>query len=186
MEGSDALLVARLAAGDDDALAEAYDAHAAAVFRVAIRVVGDASTAQDVVQDVFVQLWTHPQRYDAAAAPLRTFLVVLARSRALDQVRSDARRVARHERVHRLTPNPHLPTPTEEVTTAETARLVQDAVGRLPADQRRVVELAYFEGLSYRQVALATGLPEGTAKSRIRAAMATLEKVLDRHLLESS
>ncbi len=186
MDESDALLVARLAAGDDHALAEAYDAHAPAVFRVALRMTGEASAAQDVVQDVFVQLWTQPERYDAALASLRTFLAVLARSRALDQIRSDRRRAARQERVHLLSPTDHAPSPAEEVTVAETAHLVQAAVGRLPDGQRRVVELAYFEGLSYREVALATGLPEGTAKSRIRAAMATLGKVLDPHLLESS
>jgi len=186
VERSDALLVERLAAGDDHALAEVYDALAPAVFRVALRVTGEASAAQDVVQDVFVQLWTHPERYDPTMATLRTFLVVLTRSRALDQVRSDLRRVARQQRVHQLTPQPAAPSPGEEVAAAEAARLVQDAVRLLPPEQRRVIELAYFEGLSYREVALATGIPEGTAKSRIRAAMATLGKVLDHQLLESS
>lgn len=186
MEGSDALLVARLAAGDDHALAEVYDTLASTVFRVALRVTGEASAAQDVVQDVFVQLWTHPERYDPALARLRTFLVVLTRSRAMDQMRSEFRRVARQQRLHHLTPQPDAASPGEEVAAADAARLVQDAVRLLPPDQRRVIELAYFDGLSYREVALATGIPEGTAKSRIRAAMATLEKVLDRQLLEST
>jgi len=106
VEGSDALLVARLAAGDDHALVEVYDGLAGAVFRVALRVTGEASAAQDVVQDVFVQLWAHPERYDPAVAPLRTFLMVLARSRALDQVRSDVRRAARQQRLHQLTRSP--------------------------------------------------------------------------------
>lgn len=184
--GSDALLVARLAAGDDHALAQAYDALASAVFRVAVHVIGEVSAAQDVVQDVFVQLWTHPERYDPTSAPLRTYLMVVARSRAIDLVRSDARRAARQQRHCQLTPQVPPPSPSDEVAAGEAARLVRDAVRLLPPEQRRVIELAYFEGLSYREVAMAAGIPEGTAKSRLRAALARLETVLDRQLLESS
>ncbi len=186
MEGTDALLVARLAAGDDLALAEAYDRFAPAVHAVALRVVRDASAAQDVVQDVFVQLWTHPQRYDPAAAPLRAYLMVLARSRAIDAVRADARRLARHERHHRLTLDPPPASPGDDLAAREAARLVREAVCLLPAEQRRLVELAYFHGKSYREAAAAAGIPEGTAKSRLRAALASLEAVLDQTLLESS
>ncbi len=186
MEGTDALLVARLAAGDDLALAEAYDRFAPGVYAVALRVLVDASAAQDVVQDVFVQLWTHPQTYDAATAPLRTYLMVLARSRAIDAARSDARRRARQERHHRLTLDPAPPSPGDEVAAREAARLVREAVRLLPAEQRQLVELAYFQGKSYREAAVSAGIPEGTAKSRLRAALATLEDVLDHELLESS
>ncbi len=186
MEASDALLAARLAAGDDLALAEAYDACSASVYAVAARVTGDASAAQDVVQDVFVQLWTRPERYDPGVAPLRAYLMVLARSRAVDAVRSDSRRLARQERHHRLAVDPPAPSPGDEVAAREAARLVREAVGRLPAEQRQLVELAYFHGKSYREVAAAAGVPEGTAKSRIRTALAALEDVLDHTLLESS
>jgi RNA polymerase sigma-70 factor (ECF subfamily) len=186
VEGTDALLVARLAAGDDLALAEAYDAFGSAVFAVAVRVLGDRSAAEDVVQDVFVQLWTRPDRYDPGSAPLRTYLLVMARHRAVDLWRSEARRVARQERHHRLTPRTVEPSPSEEVAAGEAARLVHDAVRLLPDEQRRLVELAYFSGMSYREVALTVGIPEGTAKSRLRAALARLEAVLDRQLLESS
>ncbi|MBL8929014.1 MAG: sigma-70 family RNA polymerase sigma factor [Kineosporiaceae bacterium] len=186
MEASDALLVARLAAGDDHALAEVYDACAASVYAVALRVVREVSAAQDVVQEVFVQLWTGPERYDAAAAPLRTYLMVLARSRALDAVRADARRAARQERHHRLSADAPPPPPDDEVAAREAARLVREAVRALPDDQRRLVELAYFQGNSYREAAAALGVPEGTAKSRLRAALASLERLLDHTLLESS
>ncbi|MFN8080343.1 MAG: sigma-70 family RNA polymerase sigma factor [Kineosporiaceae bacterium] len=186
VEAGDALLVDRLAAGDDLALAEAFDACAASVFAVAVRVLGDASAAQDVVQEVFVQLWTNPHRYDPHAAPLRTYLMVLARCRAIDAVRTDTRRLARQERHHRLTADPAPPSPDEEVAAREAARLVREAVGRLPDDQRQLVELAYFHGASYREAATALGVPEGTAKSRLRAALARLETVLDHTLLESS
>ena len=186
MEGSDALLAARLAAGDDRALAEAFDQLAPSVYGGALRVLGNGSAAQDVVQDVFVELWSHPDRYDATAGSLRTYLIVLARHRAVDLLRSELRRVARQERHYRLTPVEPPGAPSDAVMAAETASVVRAAVQLLPDGQRRVVELAYFEGLTCREVANAMGIPEGTAKSRLRLAMAKLETVLDRQLLESS
>jgi RNA polymerase sigma-70 factor, ECF subfamily len=184
--GTDALLVARLAAGDDHALAEVFDRFGPAAYAAALRVVGDGAAAQDVVQDVFVELWCHPDRYDPAAGPLRTYLVVMARHRAVDQVRSELRRVARQERYFRASPRQPLPSPCEEVTAAEATGVVRAAVRLLPDSQRRVVELAYFGGLTCREIAHAAGIPEGTAKSRLRLALAKLETMLDRQLLESS
>lgn len=184
--GSDALLAARLAAGDDHALAEVFDRLASAVYGAALRVLGTGAAAQDVVQDVFVELWSHPDRYDPAAGTLRTFLMVQARHRAVDVVRSELRRIGRQERHHQLTPGQVPPSPCDEVTAAEAASAVRAAVQQLPDGQRRVVELAYFKGLTCREVALAAGIPEGTAKSRLRLALAKLETVLDRQLLESS
>ena len=184
--GTDAVLAARLAAGDDHALAEVFDALAHSVYGSAVRVLGDNSAAHDVVQDVFVELWAHPDRYDPAAGTLRTYLTVLARHRAVDLIRSELRRVARQERSYRLTPAPLEAGAGDEVLAAETASLVRAAVQALPASQRQVVELAYFEGLTYREVAHAVGIPEGTAKSRLRLALAKLEEMLDRQLLESS
>ena len=186
VEPTDALLTARLAAGDDHALAEAFDRLGPAVYGAALRVLGEWTAAQDVAQDVFVELWTHPGRYDPAAGSLRTYLTVLARHRAVDMVRSELRRIARQERNQRLTPQQELRSPGDEVEAAEAAGVVRAAVRLLPDSQRQVVELAYFGGLSYREVAQAVGIPEGTAKSRLRLAMAKLESVLDRQLLELS
>ena len=101
---SDVLLAARLGAGDDRALSEAFDRLGPAVYAGALRVLGDAAAAQDVVQDVFVELWSHPGRYDPAAGPLRAYLILLARHRAVDVVRSELRRVARQEHSYRLVP----------------------------------------------------------------------------------
>jgi RNA polymerase sigma-70 factor (ECF subfamily) len=101
-------------------------------------------------------------------------------------VRSELRRIARQERNHRLTPDQGIASPSDEVEAAEAAGVVRAAVRLLPDGQREVVELAYFGGLSYREVALAVGIPEGTAKSRLRLALAKLESVLDRQLLELS
>ncbi len=184
--GGDALLAARLAAGDGLALAEVFDGLGPAVYGGAFRVLGDDAAAQDVVQDVFVELWTHPGRYDPAAGTLRTYLIVLARHRAVDLIRSELRRVARQERTYRLAPGQPDPSPCEEVMASEAAAAVRAAIRLLPESQRRIVELAYFGGLSCREAAKAAGIPEGTAKSRLRLALAKLETVLDRQLLESS
>lgn len=185
MEPVDALLAARLAAGDDHALTEVFDHLAPSVYGTALRVLGEGAAAQDVVQDVFVELWSHPDRYDPNIGTLSTYLLLLARRRALDLLRSELRRMARQERHHRLSPRPPQRTPGDEVTAAATADAVRAAVRLLPDNQRQAIELAYFQGLSYREVAQATGIPEGTAKSRLRLALAKLETVLDRQLLES-
>jgi RNA polymerase sigma-70 factor (ECF subfamily) len=186
VESSGSLLAARLAAGDDRALAEVFDELGPAVHAAALQIVGDRAAAQDVVQDVFVELWCHPQRFDETLGSLRTYLTLCARHRALDVVRSELRRTGREERHARLLPAPRPPTPGEQVSDADTAATVRAAVRRLPPDQRRVVELAYFDGLSYRDVARRMGIPEGTAKSRVRLALARLESLLDRQLLEPS
>jgi RNA polymerase sigma-70 factor (ECF subfamily) len=183
---ADSLLAARIAAGDERALADVFDALASAVYASALRVLGSASLAQDVVQDVFVELWCHPEKYDESLGTLRTFLTVCARHRAHDVIRSELRRAAREERSDRLIPPQRDASPSERITAAETASEVRAAVDLLPPGQREVVELAYFRGLSYRDVARATGVPEGTAKSRVRLALARLEALLDRQLLEPS
>jgi RNA polymerase sigma-70 factor, ECF subfamily len=182
---SDVLLAARLAAGDDLALAEVFDRLAPAVYGGALRVLGHHEAAQDVVQDVFVELWSHPGRYDPDAGPLRTYLTIQARHRAVDLIRSELRRVARQERSSRLEPVLLEPSPHEQMMASEAAAAVRAAIGTLPESQRRIVELAYFRGLSYREAAEAAGIPEGTAKSRLRLALARLETMLDRQLLES-
>lgn len=183
---TDAWLAARIAAGDERALGEVFDELAGVVYASAVRVLGNGPAAQDVVQDVFVELWCHPARYDASLGTLRTFLMVCARHRAHDVVRSELRRAGREERRERLMPQQREPSPQEQITEAETASAVRNAVRSLPPRQREVVELAYFRGLSYRDVAKVTGIPEGTAKSRVRLALARLETLLDRQLLESS
>jgi RNA polymerase sigma-70 factor (ECF subfamily) len=186
MNAADSLLMARLAAGDDSALAEAFDLLGPVVYGAALRVLGQRSAAQDVVQDVFVELWRRPDRYDPELGSLRSFLFMKARHRAMDVGRSELRRNARHERHHRLTPAQRQPSPCEQVTDADAAREVRAAIRLLPVDQRQVVELAYYEDMTCREVAVAAGIPECTAKSRLRLALAKLAMMLDRELLESS
>lgn len=186
VEGSDALLAARLAAGDELALAEAFDQFASDVYHAALRVLRNEDAAQDIVQDVFVELWCHPDRYDPALGTLPAYLIVIARHRSVDVVRSEVRRVARQDRSGRLAAGEPSPSPAEEVVASHVAAAVRAAVRLLPDGQRQIVELAYFGGLTFKEAAKVAGIPEGTAKSRIRLALAKLEDVLDASLLESS
>jgi RNA polymerase sigma-70 factor (ECF subfamily) len=167
-------------------LVEVFDRLAPTVYRGALRVLGDDAAAQDVVQEVFVELWAHPGRYDPAVGPLHTYLSVMARHRAVDLIRSELRRAARQEHNYRLAPGRPVPSACEEVMASEAAAAVRAALQLLPDGQRQVVELVYLTGLTCREAAKAAGIPEGTAKSRLRLAIAKLETVLDRQLLGSS
>jgi RNA polymerase sigma-70 factor (ECF subfamily) len=184
VDPAEAVLAARLVAGDEAALSEAFDRYAGAVLAAARRVLGNLPAAEDVVQDVFVTLWQHPDRYDTDRGSLRTFLTTLAHHRGVDVVRSELRRIGRESLSARLIPQQRAS--CEDQDARLVADLVRDAVNLLPGEQRQVVELAYFKGLSYRDVAATAGIPEGTAKSRLRLALAKLEAALDPQLLETS
>jgi RNA polymerase sigma-70 factor (ECF subfamily) len=183
VESGDALLVARLAAGDEEALAEVWHRHGPLVFGLARRLTGDSSTAEDVTQEVFVTLWQQPERFDAHKGSLRAYLGVHAQRRAIDAMRRDGRRIQREHRHHRLHPAA-VTSPGDTAACSELADTVRDAIRRLPVDQRRAVELAFFNGLTHREVAIALGIPEGTAKSRLRLAQSKLQTWLDPNLLE--
>ena len=183
MDSLEGVLAARLAAGDDEALGEIWQRYGSLVFGLARRLTGDASVAEDVTQEVFVTLWQHPERFDPERGSLRAFLGVHAQRRAIDVLRRDGRRTDREHRHRRLHP-PAGPEPSDEAQSALLADAVRDAIGRLPAEQREAVELAYFSGLTHREVATTLGIPEGTAKSRLRLAQAKLQSWLDPTLLE--
>jgi RNA polymerase sigma factor (sigma-70 family) len=170
-------LARRLVAGDERALELAYDQYSAIVYGIAHRVTGDASAASDVTQEVFVQLWERPDRFDPERAPLRTFLAVLARRRAIDVIRRREAASRREERVG--TQRPTSPPNVEEAATAMViGEKLRGAVAKLPADQRIAIELAYYRGLTYVEVAAELAIPEGTAKSRLRGGLARLAQAL--------
>jgi RNA polymerase sigma-70 factor, ECF subfamily len=178
----DARLVARIAAGDESALKAVYDRYSPLVFGLARRVTGSSSTAEEVAQEVFVFLWEHPDRFDVTRGSLRSFLGSLTHRRSVDAVRRDSRRMAREERDHRDRAVGSTATPpadvAQRVADQDLADRVGAAVALLPADQRVAVELAYFGGCTFRDVALRLGIPEGTAKSRLRLALAKLGHLL--------
>jgi RNA polymerase sigma factor (sigma-70 family) len=172
------VLLARLVAGDDLALGEVYNAYGAYVFRLARRVTGSERAAEDVVQDTFVRLWERPHDVDLARGSLRTFLGVVAHRRSVDWVRSESRRHAREEKVGQRQGGGPAPDVADDVAGVMTADRVRAALEQLPAAQREAVTMAYFGGCSYREVAERLGIPEGTAKSRMRMALARLAQLL--------
>jgi RNA polymerase sigma factor (sigma-70 family) len=177
---ADRELAGRIVAGDEEALAEAYDLYSSLVFGLAHRVTGNRLVAEDITQDVFVRLWTAPEGFDPERGSLRTYLGMLTHGRAVDVVRSDARRRAREESEagEAIRLEPAAWERPESVEDEDLAVRVRRAVGRLPAPQREALRLAYFGGHSYRSVATLLGIPEGTAKSRLRQALAKLGDLL--------
>jgi RNA polymerase sigma factor (sigma-70 family) len=181
----DVRLRERLIAGDDDALAEAYDRCATLVHSVALRVTNDHAAAEDLTQEVFVHLWQHPDSFRPERGGLRTWLCLLARRRAVDWTRRHSVR-ARYHAAAAAEAVPQQPEVEALVSWQTEAKVVREAVLALPEPQRDAVLLAYYQGRSYRQVARDLDIPEGTAKSRIRVALATLadrlaaEGILDR------
>jgi RNA polymerase sigma factor (sigma-70 family) len=167
----------RVVAGDDAALREVYDQYASFVYGLAARVIGDPRAAEDVSQDVFVCFWERPGAFDPARGSLRTWLGTLTHRRAVDHVRREEARRRRTEReAARAVPAPDV----EEMATALlTAERVRAAVDVLPEEHRRAVQLAFFGGKTYRQVAETLGIPEGTAKSRLRLALRRIADALE-------
>ncbi len=175
-----AALHARLAAGDPTALAELHERYGAVLLAVAARVTGDADAALDVLQEVLVAVWQHPLRFDPARGALRGWLTVLAHRRAVDWVRREVARRPSAQVARELTREGEQEAADREIIAREDAGAVRAAVAALAVHQREVVHLAYYEGLTYREVAVRLGIPEGTAKSRLRAALAALAAALTR------
>jgi RNA polymerase sigma-70 factor (ECF subfamily) len=171
-------LAARLCAGDDSALAVAYDQYSPLVYGVAVHLVGSAG-ADDICQEVFSVLWAHPERFDATRGSLRTFLAVIARRRCTDVLRQEGRRRAREERIGTDGSSAVSPPSVEEAAEAMlAAEHVRRALDRLPIEQRAAIKLAYLDGLTYQAVATRLGIPEGTAKSRLRLGLRRLAREL--------
>lgn len=179
MTARDRAVAERLVAGDESALREVYRDCAGAVFALALRVTGNAAIAEDVTQDVFVRLWEQPDRYEPARAPLRAYLLAMTHSRAVERVRSEDSLRRRHESAHRESQfMPAAADPQHVVVGHDVGAAVREALASLPDAQRIPIEMAYFDGLSYRQVANALDEPEGTVKYRIRMGMQKLRAAL--------
>jgi RNA polymerase sigma-70 factor (ECF subfamily) len=174
---SDATLVVAIGRWRQDALAEAYRRHAGAVFALARRLLADATLAEEVVQEVFVRLWDAPERFDADRGSLRSFLLANCHGRSVDLVRSERSRRDREEREHRARAEAGYDI-EHEVEDLVVADEVKVAVAALPPDERRAIELAYFGGHTYREVATMLAAPEGTVKSRIRSGLRRMQRSL--------
>jgi len=173
---------ARLRRGDEAALAELYDATSRRAFGLAYRVLGDGAAAEDVLQAAYLGLWEQADQLDEERGSVESLLMTIVHRRAIDAVRARSRRRARNSS---LEANPQ-PDPVDEQPDAATrlvqredANEVRQAMAALPEPQRRAVTLAYFDGLTYPEVAAREGIPIGTVKSRMRLAMDRLRGVLE-------
>jgi RNA polymerase sigma-70 factor (ECF subfamily) len=174
---SDAALVVAIGRWHDDALAEVFRRHGGAVFALARRVLGDASRAEEIVQEIFVRLWNQPERFDPERGSLRSFLLAQTHGRSVDVLRSDGARREREAREARAAAEGGYDL-EHEVWDLAVAQRVRQAVATLPEDERRAIELAYFGGRTYREVASELGAPEGTVKSRIRNGLKRMRTAL--------
>jgi RNA polymerase sigma-70 factor (ECF subfamily) len=172
-------LVAKIAAGEEDALGSLYDAMGARVFGLARRILGDPSLAEEATMDVFTQVWMQAKKFDPTRGRVESWVLTLARTRGIDALRARGRHLERTDGLDSAPePRDEEPGPEEAHRSSERSRQIRKALWRLPAEQRQALEVAFFEGLSYSEVASALGLPLGTVKTRIRAGLAALRRTL--------
>ena len=178
----DSTLIARMMAGDEAALSTVYDRYSAMLFGMLMRILGDKGAAEEVLQDVFLQLWRSAGRLDAARGSLPAWLLVMGRNRALSRLRGRGRHEVTEEEdgayASVFVSSQNL---EEEAARAELMRSVTAALASLAPEQRQAVELAYFEGMTQSEIAARTGAPLGTVKTRVRAAMQALKQVLSKN-----
>ena len=174
----DQLLVERLAARDQRAFETVYQLHGDACFGLARRVLNERSLAEEIVQEVFVRLWNQPDRYDANRGSIRSFLLAQVHGRSVDVLRSERSRRAREERDARKDVPGEFDDLERRVLDLAQAEAVRDALASLSEQERQAIELAYFGGHSYRDVAQLLEQPEGTVKSRIRSGLLRLRASL--------
>jgi RNA polymerase sigma-70 factor (ECF subfamily) len=173
---SDQALLERIAGRDAQALADLYDRFAPVALALAARVLGDRSEAEDVLQTVFTRVWQDAGRYDATKGSVATWLLSWIRNASIDRLRRrEALQRATLKSVDRAPAASHEEAPAG---APEDREKLARAVADLPADQRQVIELAYFEGLSQTQIAQRLGEPLGTVKTRMRLGMNKLRQAL--------
>ncbi len=166
-------LIAGVRAGREAAMAQLYDKYSGIVYSVALRVLGDTGAAEDVLQEIFMQLWRKPESFDASRGSLAAWLAVIARHRAIDALRKRKPETDISEVV--IADDLNL---EEDAGRKLTIEKIRDALAGMPPEQRKAIELAFFEGLTHSEVAAKTGEPLGTVKTRIRTALQTLREVL--------
>jgi RNA polymerase sigma-70 factor (ECF subfamily) len=176
---ADQASLARIADGDQQALAELYDRHARLVFSLALRILQERADAEDVVQEVFAQVWAQARRYDPGRGAVAAWMLTMARSRAIDRLRARRARpeAAAEENAAESMPDSAARQDLELLSAEQVARL-RRALEELPEAQRVALDLAYYEGLTHVEVAARLGEPLGTVKTRIRQAVIRLRESL--------
>jgi RNA polymerase sigma-70 factor (ECF subfamily) len=177
---SDRRLLGGIASRSSESLGRLYDRYASIVYGLARRIVVTAEDAEEVVQDVFGQIWREAARYQADRASVAGWIVMLTRTRAIDRLRARRARpdLGAGENQATAAVRSQAPSPEQLSISGQEAAQLRDALTTLPESLRAIVELAYFEGLTHSEIADRTRLPLGTVKTRLRSAMATLRGVL--------
>ncbi|MEN9223372.1 MAG: sigma-70 family RNA polymerase sigma factor [Thermostichus sp. BF3_bins_97] len=172
-------LLVKIAQQDQTALSELYDRYARILLGLAYRLVGSLEEAEEVVLDVFNQVWRIAARYDPSRGRVDVWLFMLTRSRALDRLRA-LQRAAKAIPASQvaLSLNSGSPEPEENLQLSERRELIQTALEQIPPEQRQVLELAYFGGLTQSEIARQTGIPLGTIKKRARLGLWKLREIL--------
>jgi RNA polymerase sigma-70 factor, ECF subfamily len=171
---NDGALVSAIRAGNQDAMAQLYDRYSSVVYAVALRVLADAAAAEDILQEIFMQLWRNPGAFDASRGNLAPWLAVISRNRAVDVLRK--RRPQTEITENLISVEPDLASDTDRGRAAEKVRAVLKS---MPAPQRSALEMAYFEGFSHSEIAEKTKEPLGTIKTRIRTGLMLLRKAVE-------
>jgi RNA polymerase sigma-70 factor (ECF subfamily) len=175
----DSALIEKMMTGDESALSALYDRYSPLLFGMLMRVLNDRQAAEEVLQDLFLQLWRNAGQFDASRGSLPAWLMVIGRNRAISRLRGRRDREVLEEEEGDFAGAFASPQNIEdEAARAQMARTVKAALEELPAEQRHAVELAYFEGMTQTEIAAKTGAPLGTVKTRVRTAMQTLRQIL--------
>ena len=179
---SDADLITLVTRGDQDALEVLYERYSRAVYSFSLRIVGDAQVAEEILQEVFVRVWQQGGSFQAARGSLITWLLSITHNLSIDEVRRRKRRPQKADAEEPETILASLPDEgsdvEEEVWLSSLRVSIQDALQQLPAAQREAIELAYFQGLTQREIAEVLGEPLGTIKTRMRLGMLKLREQL--------
>ena len=174
-----AALIRRVAGGEQSALTAVYDATNRLVFGLILRIVVDRATAEEVLLDVYTQVWRQAAAYDATRGVPLAWIMTIARSRAIDRVRAGRPDQQKKEPLEAIGEVSAVGVSPEEASVySERQRLVRSALGALAPEQREVIELAYYSGLSHSEIALKLGQPLGTVKTRTRLGMMKLRDML--------
>jgi RNA polymerase sigma-70 factor (ECF subfamily) len=181
---ADEQLVAMVTNGDSSALEQLYDRYVRQCFGLAIRLLGDTSLAEEVVQEVFLKLWSRPERYSAQKGNFGSWLLSVVHNRCIDELRRRSRTEVTLEdpvmgSLLDTAPDPEMD-PGDQVMLIEQRREVRQALAAIAPNNRQILELAYFGGLSQSEIAARLGQPLGTVKTRMRSGLQQLRSLLDR------
>ncbi len=168
---NDASLLAAIRGGDEGAMAALYDRYSPIVYAVALRVLADTGAAEDVLQEIFLQLWRNPGLFDASRGNLAPWLAVITRNRSIDGLRKRRPELDIADIIVSVEPDM-----AGDAERSRAMEKVRGVLGSMPPAQRSALEMAYFEGLSHSEIAAKTGDPLGTVKTRIRSGLLSLRK----------